>query len=372
MLWGGRYREKSWGKLFSLIITVAMVMTLFIGIPIAASANSDIYVYDDQYTIWDGDYENWDQSEVWYPVDEANPISGSGQVVNRNLYLIDDTDLYFDDLDLGTGGLYTHTSNDDDENCVCIEGGTLKASEINVCEDLWIGEDARVIVKNNITAGYEVYSYGGVLAVGGDIIAPRIWFDSDDGPLYVTVGGSIKTYSYEHYGGSVNINGSLDVGFFVTDNYPTEEDWDSPCDIRIDTEYAEHNFTELRVGGDMISQLMFVGVGGMGISSEFKPQSTSEYDDIPILVNVKGNIQAKYLIAIERGIVTCDGTIQTTDDFGRTIYIFGGKVEAKNIVSATAIYIGDSEDGNDTNDEIVVNVTGDITAAYEISIEGKH
>ncbi len=322
----------------------------------------DIYVYSGQYTVWNGDSAAWSSSEIWYPLDEAHPISSNGIAINHNLYVIDSTDLYFDNLDLGTGGLYTHADNDGDT--VNIEGGTLKAAEIEVCYELWIDTSASVFVAENVTADYEVDSFGCILDIGGNIQAPYVYFDSDDGPLYVTVAGSIYAYEYDQEGGSVTVNGNIDVGFFPTDYYPTEEDWEDDYEIYIETDYADYNFTELNVGGDMTSESLFIW-------SDDDYYYNEESSDIPIVVNVAGDIEAESLIAIYYGVVNVGGSIRTTDSMQeRTIYIYGGKVVAENIDSATAIFIGDSEDYYGINNEIVVDVTGDITAAYEICIYG--
>ncbi len=57
-----------------------------------------------------------------------------------NLYVLDDSELYFDDLNLGSGGVY----GEDGDGELSFEGGTLWAREV-VCREeyLWIDEDSK-------------------------------------------------------------------------------------------------------------------------------------------------------------------------------------------------------------------------------------
>ena len=335
--------------------------------------NGDIYVYNGRYTIWNGgpdDFDASDETLEWHDVDSDDPIIGTGSPINKNIYVLDNTDIYFKNLDLGKGGLYSHgdfdTENDYSTN---LEGGVLRAKEIKVNGSLYIDYGSDIYIKEDIEVGYNLYSYGSIINVGGNIIAPYVYFDSVEGPLYVTVGGNLKTYYFEHIGGAVHIAGNLDVGYFETDRYPTKEGWDDYDFIYINNYYAYNNFTELHVGGNIVSPDLYVGD-----FPENELQLQQENDSIraeAILVTVGGDVVVDNLIYISSGVVNVDGAIKTTSsDFPQTICIYGGKVTAGSMDSATAILIGHFNDIYEKNDEISVTVLGNMTAAYEIDIEG--
>ena len=117
---------------------------VFILMPTTALANGpevydgDIYVRNGKYTIINEDNDSSSEEQVYYVVDEKNPIRGTGEPINRNIYVRDETELYFDDLDLGTGGIYA-------ENpyfiglTLTLKDGSLRAREIESSDNIfWV------------------------------------------------------------------------------------------------------------------------------------------------------------------------------------------------------------------------------------------
>ncbi len=397
------------------------------------AGQGDIWVYGDYYVIWGSEDLNDDgaidisdfairyaEAEDFYavarPMDPGHPITSYGVAVNQNLYQLGGGLLYFGNLNLGSGGLYGFG----DSQGIYLESGILRAAEIDVSYYLWLETGTTTIVTGDITADDEVYSYGCNLEVGGNLTTgDDVYFDSDSGPLFVTVHGDIITESsYEQGGGSVRVDGNI-----VVNGYEDEDDGRIYCDIYCMDDYAHYNATELSVGGDLIArheaQLHLDQVEGETIqlgnvvigeedeintgsldtasndsASRHSKKTASDEDEIKALyvadsnepltdleelnlvtVRVGGSIIAGREIEIYGGNVKVANTIQTlSEQEAKTIYIYGGKIEAGNIVSATRIVIDES--GNDfnlydvyeINDPIELHVKGNMTAQYEIEI----
>ncbi len=362
-----------------LVICCATVLIPSIALAQAADFTGDIYVYNGQYTIWDGAYEDFDVSNldlVWHTLDSDNPLTSDGEAIDHNLYIMDEysleyesTYLYFGDLNLGSGGLYC-----DNERYIDLHSGTLKAAEIVAAYEVWIEAGVSIFVSGNFTSEYEINSYGCTLDVGGNIQAPYVYFDSDDGQVFVTVGGDIIAYDYDQEGGSVTVDGDIKVEYFTSLEYPTEEswiyeseDWTNGYNLTLEDEYSDFNFIELNVGGSILvtpdSGSIFIGC------DEETPSGLDNY--IPIVLNVAGDMVAGNLIEIYEGTVTVDGAIETTNaEIPKTIYIYGGNIKANEISSATDLIIGDSENLYGLNDNIIIDVATNLTAAYEVVIFG--
>ncbi|NCB74870.1 MAG: S-layer homology domain-containing protein [Clostridia bacterium] len=234
-----------------------------------------------------------------------------------------------------------------------------------------------MFISGNLISDTEVSSYGCVLDVGGNIQAPNIYFDSDDDSVYVSVRGDVIAYYYEQQGGSVNIAGDLTVGFFQNAQYETPEAWNDSYELLLIDYYSHYNFIELNVGGDITvntgtnSNSAHQGVINIGYEREGAEADIGYTNEVPIVVNVQGNIEASDEISIYEGSVTAGGAIRTTSSYiPRTIYIYGGNITAASIQSATNLYIGNSEDLYGLNDKILINLTGNMVAAYNITIFG--
>jgi len=379
-------------------------------------AQGDIWVWGGYYTLWgsedlndDGTIDEYDfftrfaVLEDFYatahPIDPGHPITSCGVAVDNHLYQIDDGLLYLGDLNLGTGSFYGFG----DEQYIDLESGTLRAAEIDIPYELWFEKGTTTIVKEDITAGYEIYSYGCNLEVGGDITATdEVYFDSDCGPLFVTVHGDIITEDYGHSGGSVRVDGSI----MASD------------EIYCDDDYADHNATELSVGNDLIASYedqyideetvepFVVYYGGISIGYEDDMMSgsldaaavdtlsmdskdsdlrhpkkgidwatdeietlnvtdpLSDLEDLDLVtVTVNGDMIAGQVIEILGGNVDVDGAIKTLSVIeDRTIYLLGGKITAGSIKSATDIYV------DEVKYESNIHVMGDMAAQDEIGI----
>ena len=337
----------------------------------APDLTENIWVSNGYYTIWEGEnlvgaldidekdfYEYLKSEPNMYLINSTNPLSSYGNVINQNLYILDETELYFGDLNLGTGVVKSFDDDDgdeiDDNYIVRIEGGTLTADKVEIADGLRIGPEATVRVTENITAGNEVSSHGSIIDVGGSIIASWIWFDSQYGMLNVTVNDSIQANEFNHYGGSVSVDGSITSEFIV---------------IKDGT--SEYNSTELTVGGNVIANNSEYNNGyvKIGQNNALARAGVENLETDNITANITGDIKADSLIEIYRGTVTVGGTLETLQG-PQTIYIYGGTVSAGEINSATDIYIGDVNDEFGSNEDITVNVTHDITANDSIRIYG--
>ena len=360
---------------FILVICLAVFL-----IPTVAQAQveeftGDIYVYNGQYTVWDGAYETFDVSNVdlvWHTLNSENLLTSEGEAINHNLYIMDEdmlehgqTSLYFGDLDLGSGGLYSY-----EDAFICIASGTLQAAEIDIYDTLRL-DNANVFVDGDVIAGNEVYSYFCILDVGGNIQAPSVYFDTDDGQLYVTVGGDILAYNYDQEGGSVTVDGNIVVEFFQTADYATAADWendDNEFSFSLCDSYAHYNFIELKVGGSIYVTQEY---GNFFVGYDVWDSTPEGYNNyIPVVLDVAGDIEVDNLIEVYEGNITVGGTISTTALPRKTIYIYGGHITAGEITSSTDLNIGAAFDNYDLNDTIVIDVTGDLSAAYDITIYG--
>ena len=226
--------------LLGAITTLCMV---FILMPTTALANGpevydgDIYVSNGQYAIINGSGE---ESEV-YELNKDNPIRGTGEAINRNIYVMDDiTDLYFNKLDLGTGGIYVNTDLEEYPE-IKIKSGSVRAKEIDA-NYIEIGSDASVYVKENVT-GTRFHSYGGTMNVDGNILVSYIWLKEAS---TVKVGGNVECKYLINQGGSVRIDGDL----IASNNEPKDGD-SIKCYIDIEEGDENKNPAELYVGGEI-------------------------------------------------------------------------------------------------------------------------
>jgi len=376
------------------------------------SLDGDIWVCMDYYVVWDsedlnesGDIDAGDFFDAFpspgdfyaaaQPVDQADPLTSGGAPINKNLYVLDETDLYFGDLNLGSGRVCSLS-----EGYINIEGGTLRASKMDVDDTLWIDTAAEVIVIGDITAQKGMYSYGCCLEVGGDIKAPSVYFDCDYGPLFVTVQGNIDSGEYGQLGGSVTVYGD------ILANGEVLSEWNSYADVEVGNDYADYNITELWVGGDIKVTRpfgdIFLGLevyGSYNLSlyessnkmpaiKESHPGSAADDEGetvesleldpdltTDVFVHVSGDMEAPQEITIEGSTVDVDGAMRTLNDQeARTIYIYSGTVDAGSIESATSIEIGIGQElydlGYDPIDEVELHVSGNMTAANAIKIYG--
>ncbi|MGE4484189.1 MAG: S-layer homology domain-containing protein [Oscillospiraceae bacterium] len=363
-------------KLLSVFLTLCLMLTLPPTLAFAQESDftGDIYVYEEElgpevyqgyYTCWSGSYEDFDIENTeltWTAFDADNPITSEGEAINRDMYVLDEVYLYFGDLDLGSGTLYAPT----EENELNLEGGTLKAAAIDCAYDVWMDAETYIFVQGDITAA-EVYSSGCTLDVGGSIIAPDVYFNSSNGPLFVTVGGDIYAYNYDQEGGSVTVAGDITAGYFATSEYETEGVRDDEYCIELLDKYSDYNFTELNVGGSVTAEDGSIYVGW----DMYDQEPYNEFSYVPIVVNVAGDMEAGNEVVICEGTITVGGEISTTSvEVPRTIYIYGGNIKASDISSASRIYIGEAYDDYGLNNAIAVDVTGDIAAAYQINVYG--
>ncbi|HZJ98469.1 MAG TPA: hypothetical protein VFC79_00595, partial [Tissierellaceae bacterium] len=250
------------------LITFCMLLALM---PTVVSAegpeayDGDIYVKNDKYTIWDGAYEDWEDSEKWYPLDKENPIKGTGQAINKNIYVLDTTEMYFDDLDLGTGGVYLH---EDYWPAVApapfemkLLGGKLRTKEIKDSSDgfyiLTIGNDSNIYVEKDII-GVNLELNGGKIEVGGDIKAVTLQSgdkaNSQNSTLYASVRGDVQLLGLALRGGKLQIDGDLKIGYYE-DAYFLQEYWEYGREFSYVIVLEEGEFiindSELHVGGNI-------------------------------------------------------------------------------------------------------------------------
>ena len=378
----------------------------------------DIWVCDDNdnnnFYIWDSvdidesgkidtyDFLEFNNSDEFslepHVLDYFHTVTSNGEAINSNIYAVVSSEIYFGDLDLGTGGVYGYSYEIEDEvgpytyyPDINLEKGKLTTNNIYGEYYIWIDVDMDLYVKEDIVCDY-IESYGGTIAVDGDITAPEVWFDSEYGPLYVTVGGNINTIWFDHEGGYVNVGNSIIADY-------NEELFDDLTDliyeyglyIDVKSEYAYENPTQLIVEGDIkVGEEGYIDIGdeeeyngrfmlnslNMENESEDKPRRNkdSESDDRMMLafydegevdsfveVYAGGNIEAGREINIYNGTVIAEGSIKTTnEDSHKTIYIYGGNVQCNEMHSATGIDIYDNPMGTS------VDVTGDMTAEHSI------
>ncbi len=150
--------------------------------------------------------------------------------------------------------------------------------------------------------------------------------------------------------------------------------WEGNFFVTLVEDYSDYNFTELNVGGDITvsdSELDKQGIISIGNYSSGYEGYDRYNNYIPIVVNVAGNIEAADEISIYEGTITAGGAIKTTSTYSpHTIYIYGGNVTAASIESLSNIFIGESFDTYGLNDKILINLTGDMVASYNITIYG--
>lgn len=201
--------------LLGAITTLCMV---FILMPTTALADGpevydgDIYVYDNKYTIV-GDSDENGSGE--YSISKENPIRGTGEPINRNIYIYDDyTELYFDNLDLGTGGIYT-LDNFWESPRINIIDGTLYANEMYSHSSIALSPSTSIYIKEDVI-GARITCDASQIDIGGDIIARVIGFFGRTGQPDIKVGGSVKCHRFSSEG-SVQIDGDLTVSYFDTD-----------------------------------------------------------------------------------------------------------------------------------------------------------
>ncbi len=115
-------------KILSFIMVLCLVASLLpaYAYPSQDELTTNYYVYNGNYTVWTGDPSAFNSSDtdlVWTTLSADSTLDNGGVAENCNLYVLDDTYMYFGDLNLGTGGLYSLSESDTDS--VELYGGTL-------------------------------------------------------------------------------------------------------------------------------------------------------------------------------------------------------------------------------------------------------
>ena len=247
--------------LLGAIMTLCMV---FILMPTTALANGpevydgDIYVSNGQYIIRNKDDDSNSEEPVVYKLNKDNPIRGTGEPINRNIYVLDNSELYFDELDLGTGGVYAN-SKSHPYQWIDINGGTLRAKEMKSNHFIYLESDSdvNIYIEEDLT-GAVLYNYADLLDVGGDIIVPRMFLGSDEISkyLYVRVEGNVECYTLWCDNTSVHIEGDLSVSDYETNYYGIYDGiWETAGNYLVFQGAPEFNiFPELYVKGDIIDR----------------------------------------------------------------------------------------------------------------------
>ena len=387
--------------------------------------DGDIWVRGNEFYIWDSldvdgseridsydfleFYNSDDFSLEPHTMDYHHTITSKGTAINKNIYVVDSDyygeyypGLYFGDLNLGAGGVYGYSYDREGNEGqytyypdIYLEKGKLAVNNIYSEERydwggyIWVDESMNLFVKEDIVCDY-IESYGGTIVVDGDIIAPDVYFDSDDGPLYVTVGGNINTKIFGHGGGYVHVKNNI-IADYNEELFGMDfDDYGQPY-INVRNNYADFNPTQLIVDGDIkTGETGHINIGdeedyygpfmmnslNMENESENKPRKNKDNDsnnnmmltfvdeekiDTFVEVYTGGNIEAGRDIYINNGTVIAEGSIKTTNEESyKTIYIYGGNVECNEMHSATGIRIFDNPMGTS------VDVTGDMTAKHSI------
>ncbi|HZK00884.1 MAG TPA: hypothetical protein VFC79_12785, partial [Tissierellaceae bacterium] len=144
------------------------------------------------------------------------------------------TEMYFKELDLGTGGVYLH----EDYWVVGapfemkLSGGKLRTKEIKDPSDrfyiLIIGNDSNIYVEKDII-GVNLELNGGKIEVGGDIRAITLFTgyeaNSQKSTLDVRVMGDVQLLGLGIEGGKLQIDGDLKVGYYE-EAYYEKKDWE--------------------------------------------------------------------------------------------------------------------------------------------------
>ncbi len=295
---------------------------LFVLIPTVASAegpeayDGDIYIKGGKYTIWDGAYEDWEQSETWYDLNKDNPIKGTGQAINKNIYVLDRTEIYFDDLDLGTGGVYIHKDywpGVPQPFAIRLLGGRLRTKEIKDPSDryyeLVIGNDSDIYVEKDIIGVYLDFC-GGKIEVGGDIRAVGIYTGyietGQKSTLDVKVKGDVQLLKLRMRGGKIQIDGDLNVAYYEGAYFGKEEwEYDSEFNYIISINEGEFitNDSELHVGGNISCSdfLMLLGGSVFANSISMGGKANISIDDKVTLFNTIANPEVEAYTLLEDG-----------------------------------------------------------------------
>ncbi|NCB74871.1 MAG: hypothetical protein EOM51_09045 [Clostridia bacterium] len=166
-------------KVLSFIMVLCMVASLLpaYAYPVQADLTTNYYVYNGKYTDWTGDPSDFDSADtdlVWTTLSADSTLDNGGVAENCNLYVLDGTVMYFGDLNLGTGGLYTHIDYVSSGG-VKIYGGLLKAAAIDVADNLEFYMDG----SPNVTISGSVDVVGEFDVNGGTFRAAQV-HSSDD------------------------------------------------------------------------------------------------------------------------------------------------------------------------------------------------
>ena len=153
-------KENKLKYLLGAIVTLCMV---FILMPTTALANGpevydgDIYIAENKYTIINDLDESEGEPRVYYDISKENPIRGTGEPINRNIYIDDNSsELYFENLDLGTGGIYTRDRFYASPT-IDIRGGTIYAKEMHSHSSIDLSSSTSIYIKEDVT-GAGIYA----------------------------------------------------------------------------------------------------------------------------------------------------------------------------------------------------------------------
>ena len=193
--------------------------------PPVLNGDGDIWVIEGYYNIWDSEdlndngvideadfYQKYPKRELFmetaFPV-QSFPISSNGLPIGQNLYVLDHTELFFGDLDLGTGGVYSFgdsycltsgkmkAPDDYGHQTIAIRSGSLKAGGIHSQTAISIGSDddkeesvenPSIHVRQDMSARFEITIFGGNVAVDGAI---ETFNAGEPGTVYI-FGGKVN------------------------------------------------------------------------------------------------------------------------------------------------------------------------------------
>ena len=359
--------------------------------PAHGAPNGDIWVYGGALCFWDGTALRLDEelgAKEFYtrflnesPYREsAMPVSGgsllSGALDGRSMYVLDDTPLTFGELTLNEIIAYGELN---------IESGILRAASIRAADGVFVGTGCKLYVEREISSGGFIECCGGVIEAGS-LDARRIWFDSAGAELHVSVSGSALTGYYTQEGGEVTIGGGLYS--LVTDP------GDKRAGISVNGEYAKHNETSLKVGGDIVSAgeagsieigggTAFGGLDETGLRVYQSLRSGKKDGGLPdyahtdksaehlqdVTVWVGGDMKASRSASFFAGNTFIRGVLELRGTDGG-VSIFGGVLNASDMRVAGRLDIGTENDYYGLNDEITVFIANEIRVDGAVNVAG--
>ena len=359
--------------------------------PDSGTPDGDIWVYGGALCFWNGaalrfdkevgskEFYTWFLNESPYR-ESAVPLNGgsllSGALDGRSMYVLDDTPLAFGELTLN-------------EVTACgelnIESGILRACSIRAADGVFIGIGCQVYAEREISSGGFIECSGGVIEAGS-LDARRIWFDSAGAELRVSVSGSVLTGYYTQEGGEVAIGG----GLYSLVTAPG----DKRAGISVNGEYARHNGTSLKVGGDIVSTgeagsieigggTAFGGLDETGLrvyqslrsgkkdgSLPVYTQTAKSAEHLPdVTVWVGGDMKTSRSASFFTGNTFIRGVLELRGT-GGGVSIFGGVLNASDMRVAGRLDIGTENDYYGLNNDITVFIANEIRVDGAVNIAG--